>query len=157
MKGLSIKHPISIIGARIRNTRLERHQAKLNELVSIEHGRNKDAYNKIFDAQEILANYAKAKNVRININDAANSEGKLINIEVKKDNITLGEFVSSDTSRIVTAERDNKRFLENKDGLNYFSDGKFTSEDTFLKNIYRVVENLTKVLYSFNVSGSIKK
>ncbi len=142
----NIKQPIHAIGSKIKNMRIEKHQAEINKYVKIEQGKNDDAYKQIFTAQEMLANYAKAKNIKINISDTPTSSGKLINVDVTKNHITFGESINADTSLILNAERSNVRMLENKDGLNYLNRGKFTSEDTFLKNLYRVIQNLTIIL-----------
>lgn len=145
MKVAKITQPIKAIGTKIKNQRIEKHQAEINKYVNITPGQNGEAYKQIITAQEMLANYAKAKNIKINIYDAATSNGKLIDIAVSKPgNASAVECINADTGMILKAERSNTRMLENKDGLNYESRGKITSEDTFLKNLYRVVENLTE-------------
>ena len=142
----NLKQPIRAIGTKIKNLRIEKHQNEINKYVNITPGENDKAYEQIFTAQEMLANYAKAKNVKINIHDAETSGGKLINIEVTKPNhTTLGECVNADTKLILNAERDNTVLLEDKDGLNHIVKSKITSEDSFLKNIYRIVENFTNI------------
>ena len=140
----NLKQPIKAIGTQIKNMRIEKHQAEINKYVNITPGQSDEAYKQIITAQEMLANYAKANNVKINIGDCATSKGKLINVEVTTHKyITLGETISADTNRVLQAERSNIRFSENKEGLSYLSNGKFTCEDTFLKNLYRIVSNLT--------------
>lgn len=145
MKVPNIKQPIRAIGSKIKNLRIEKHQEEINKYINIEAGQSNDAYSQIFTAQEMLANYAKAKNVRIKIGDTPTSDGKLINIEVLKQDKNIGkvESINADTTLVLQAEKSNPRFLKNHDGLDYRFHGKLTSEDTFLKNLYRVVENLT--------------
>ncbi len=145
MKVPNIKQPIRAIGSKIKNLRIEKHQEEINKYINIEAGQSNDAYSQIFTAQEMLANYAKAKNVRIKIGDTPTSDGKLINIEVLKQDKNIGkvESINADTTLVLQAEKSNPRFLKNHDGLDYRFQGKLTSEDTFLKNLYRVVENLT--------------
>lgn len=145
MKIPKIKQPIKAIGTKIKNIRIEKQQAEINRYINIESGQNNDAYKQIFTAQEMLANYAKAKDVKIHIADTPTSGGKLINIEVlKRDGNTKVESINADTKLTLMTERDNKRLLENRDGLDYQVNGKLKSEDTFLRNLYRVVENLTE-------------
>ena len=79
---------------------------------------------------------------------AYSPKGNAQNIVVSvygKNTLPLNQKVSLDTSVIYPKEKYTERMLENReDGLNYIVRSKNTTEDTFLRHIYRTVEELTR-------------
>lgn len=120
-----------------------------------------DSYNQLYNARTTFANYAKSKGISIDVYDArqtiASDEYAPVNIEnslsdklmLKVTNILTGKS----KSRIISADTD-KIHVHNNIKLDVFHNGNVTEtyetkqlhEDTFLRYMYRNVENLTKHL-----------
>lgn len=140
MKLSANKSPISKLNKFIENYKYEKHQKELNRLVNLENVTQADAHAQLYDAREVLANYAKANNVRLSFRTVP--EEKLSITVMNKQNVHNGT-INSDTSAIETVERPIERMLEDKDGLNYIWKGKESHEDNFLKRVYRQIDMLT--------------
>ena len=118
-----------------------------------------DSYNQLYNARTTFANYAKSKGISIDVYDArqtiASDEYAPVNIEnslsdklmLKVTNILTGKS----KSRIISADTD-KIHVHNNIKLDVFRnvtetyETKQLQEDTFLRYMYRNVENLTKHL-----------
>ncbi len=125
----------------IENYRYTKHKAELDSLVDLS-GAYNDAHIQLINAQEGLANYAKAKNVRISFNNMLMERSMNITI-TNKEGKQANAVINSKTDEIETIERPIKRILENKDGTNYQAMGTESHEDNFLRRVYRTVETLT--------------
>lgn len=101
-------------------------------------------------AKDILENYAKAKNIRINFYDGVNDLNEDILKVYVSDN--KGKYVKyvmeGDVTAKSTIQRCRNLMLENKDGCNYIAKGIETHEQSFIQRVYRTVECLTYSLLS---------
>ncbi len=153
MKIQSIKGYAKNFAEKINTIKYEKHQKEIENLVRIhpEKAAETDAFKQIYGAREVLANYAKANGIQMSF-IASSPKGKAENIivNVYDKNVTpLNQKVSLDTSIIYPKEKSKKRMLENKEtGLNYIVEMKSGTEDTFLRHIYRTVEELTNQIKS---------
>lgn len=152
------------IQKRIDITKYNKHQKEINELVNTSRMKmDSDAYNQIDMARETIANFARKNCVNVDIYDTSETMAfaKQINPEIEKtlgDNITIrvtdmlnGKskevMMPADTSKEYVFERKNSRMLHNTDsGTEYIYQGHFTSEDNFLKTVYRHISNLTSAI-----------
>lgn len=75
----------------INTRKYEQHQKELNKLVSIHHKEPDDAIIEIYNAREILSNYAKHKGISIDIYDKtpADKVAESIGIKDNKTNLFL--------------------------------------------------------------------
>lgn len=120
-----------------------------------------DSYNQMMDAREILANYAQQKGVTVDIYDAKrlieNDEtapatikkyvSDKINVVVK--NILTGEFknkiISANTNKTQPKMAKTSVMIHLKDDdLEVIKHGYRQTSDSFLRNLYRSVEELTR-------------
>lgn len=128
----------------------EKQQKFINHYVNIENTTNNlPAMKEIYQAREILANYASNKGVRLDIVDSAQTAEKTSDkLLVKVTNILSGRKaeaeVAADTTAIYPKEKANKCLLHNSEsGCEYQYTGKNYIEDNFLRNLYRNIEILT--------------
>lgn len=148
MKVSSIKGLTKNLSEKIKTIKIEKHQKEVESLVRIypEKAVETDAFKQLYNAREVLANYAKANNIQMSF-IASSQKGNPQNIVVSvysKNAAPLDKKVSFDTSVLYPKEKLTKRMLENKEtGLNYIAEMKSSTEDTFLRHIYRTVEELT--------------
>ena len=104
-----------------------------------------DAYNELYKAQDILANYAKAKKVKIGFNSSNPAPQNNITVSVSRKKKPLQhEDIPADVNAIYVQENCSKYALFNKAGRDFIADGIERREDTFLRHVYRVIEKLTK-------------
>lgn len=148
MKVPSIKGSIKNITEKLKTMKYEKHQKEIENLVRIhpEKAAETDAFKQIYDAREVLANYAKANDIYMSF-IAYSPKGNAKNIIVSvygKNTLPLNQKVSLDTSVIYPKEKYTKHILEDKDGLNNIRETRNSTEDNFLRHIYRTVEELTK-------------
>lgn len=127
--------------SQIRNYRKKKDIAELNRLTDLS-GAFGDAHSQLLSAQEGLANYAKAKNIRISFNNMLLKD--FMDITVTHTNGKQAKStINAKTDELETVERSVVRMLEDKDGVNYIGHGVESHEDNFLRRVYRTVEMLT--------------
>ena len=66
---------VSNVVQKIKNIKIEKKQAEIKRYISYELVNNSEIKQEIYDAREILANYAKANNVRIALLNNARKKG----------------------------------------------------------------------------------
>ena len=64
MKLLSLKPTINKVSTYIRNAKIEAKEKEIRRFVNLKEVTQPDAYKQLYEAREVLANYAKANNVR---------------------------------------------------------------------------------------------
>ena len=149
MKIPSVKQVATQVSNYIRNSKIEKHEAKLANFVVIKDLTQKNAEEAIYEAREILANYAKANNVKIYFQSFPKTEpafplaNRFIGLSVTRGRKVEVEFVPADVSGTYKKVTKHQALLENKDGFNYVSSCENSTEDTFIRHIYRCVEKLT--------------
>jgi len=146
----------------INITKYERNEKELNKYIKIH---NNTTYGTSFEtlneAKETIANFAKKNNVSIDIFDGR----KIINYEemlpsslknnlsdkmfLKVTNLLNGkskeQIISARTDKVYPVRKENYRLLQDKDkNKEYLSTESFSGEDTFLRYVYRNIENFTK-------------
>lgn len=152
------------IQKRIDITKYNKHQKEINELVNTSRMKmDSDAYNQIDMARETIANFARKNCISIDIFDTSDtiSFAKQINPEIEKtlgDNITIrvtdmlngkskDVMMPADTSKTYNYTSSNPRMLENTEtGTDYIYKGHITSENNFLKTVYRHISDLTRAI-----------
>lgn len=134
------------ISSFVENYKYKKQQKELQNLVNLERVCN-PALQELSEIRGTLANYAKAKNIRINIYNPQESHDLMIHV-IDNNGIEAQKLINGDSSVIETVERTRLRMLENSDGLNYLAHGVESHEDNFIRKVYRTVEILT---------GSLKK
>ncbi|MBE7709172.1 MAG: hypothetical protein E7Z93_01850 [Cyanobacteria bacterium SIG32] len=157
---------VSKVMAKLRQVRVEyrrnKEQKLLNNFVTIHGDRiNKPAYEEMKDAQKVMANYVMKNGVGVDIYDAQEAvtsgyavkphkdeslAGKLL---VKVTNLLNGledeKLISADTKKIHRVEKtDYMLFDMPSEGLQYARKTKKTNEDTFLRNLYRNIQEMTE-------------
>ncbi len=150
MKIPSVKQSVEVISSKIRNFRYDRRQAKINSLVNIEKVHQNEAYNALSEAKEVIANYAKDKGVKVTFQSfpedktAAQMANQML-LTVSKGDVHQLRIIPADVSKTYARETEKFAILEKKDGGSYLTKGKFLVEDNFLRNVYRSIEELTKL------------
>lgn len=142
MKIPSLKSTFPKISRAIQNYRYTKHQTELNRLVDLS-GAFYEPHKELIGAQEVLANYAKAKNITMGFNNMLLKNSMDITV-THKNGKQVKATINGDVDAVETVERHRKLMLEDKDGLNYEAIGIDSHEDNFLKRVYRTVETLTK-------------
>ncbi|MCM1003201.1 MAG: hypothetical protein NC408_02540 [Candidatus Gastranaerophilales bacterium] len=130
------------ISKMVENYRYNKHQQELNRLVKIE-DTSETVREELYSAREILANYAKAKKISMEFSNTLNQLLVLVSDRTGK---FAEKLISADTTKVSTVERERECLLENSDGVNYIGHGVESHEDTFLRSVYRTVEELTYAL-----------
>ena len=162
----------------LENRKFEKEQKFLNKYVKIDTNIQGDAFEQLNSARKVMANYAKSKDVTIEIADA---ESLLVNDRYEfdiderfvqraaKNNLKVtirplkklpmrkggrllstSEFVSKDTSKTHLHTVDNFFMVEiPSDGLQQTRVAKVQHEDNFLRNIYRTIESRIKAFQQF--------
>ena len=133
------------IAEKIRIAKLERREAQVKKYLSFERIKNPELKQEIYDAREVLANYAKANNVRINLSEGLTE--KDINIGVihfNTMNCAVRDVPATKESLVIGKTLD--FMTTDKDGINHIRKGYHSTEDTFLRRIYKTVEHLTNIV-----------
>lgn len=141
VKSKGYKMKIQKINQTIANYKRLKHQKELNRIVDLS-GAFGDAGKELYRAWDILANYAKAKNIHMSFNNMLMNDYLHITV-TNKEGLAAENIISGKTDQVTTVVRERKCFLENKDGCNYIGHGIESHEDTFLRSVYRTVEALT--------------
>ena len=128
----SVKNRINI-SSYIKKERELNKYVELHDLGSL----NSDAFNKLNDARGVIANFAQKNNVKVDV----------FNSHLEKDGVSDYFIlkVSKDNGRWYKTK--NSPVLSHKDKAgNPSLAGSYYSEDDFLRNIYRTIENFTNKL-----------
>lgn len=147
MKLLSLKPTINKVSTYIRNAKIEAKEKEIRRFVNLKEVTQPDAYKQLYEAREVLANYAKANNVRFIFETATKNvkpNEKRINIFALNQRHLNGKHINSDTKATEVVYREKSRFLQDKDGIDYMHKCKNYQEDNFLRRVYRTVQYLTE-------------
>lgn len=155
----------SLKAARIKNLK-ESKLARLNQSIRI-HDQNTygDSYKQMMDAREVIANYVQPKGVTVDIFDAKrlienneNAPSTIKNyladkINVVVTNIMNGKFenkiISANTDKTYPKVAKTRVMIHLKDdNLEVIKNGYRQTSDSFLRNLYRSVEELTQKVIS---------
>ena len=145
---INFKNAAETLIQKARQIKIDKKEAEIAKYASVEGVRQTSAYQTLYDAREILANYAKANNVKVVFesfppSDKIKKSDDLIKVTVSGLRGNQVNLVStSETPNIVQRKR--SILLQGKDGLNYVYSSVESHEDTFLRRIYRAVENMTR-------------
>lgn len=140
----------------------ERRQKELNKYIKIH---NNTTYGTSFEtlneAKETIANFAKKNNVCIDIFDGRKmvnnkelgapalennlSDKMFLIVTNLRNGKSKEQIIFARTDRVYPVQKENYRLLVNREqDSEYLSSGSFSGEDTFLRYVYRNIENLTK-------------
>ena len=143
----SVKNRINISSYIKKERELDKY-VELHDLGSL----NSDAFNKLNDARGVIANFAKKNNVKVDVfNSHLEKDGvsDYFILKVSKDNGRWyrNKLMHADTSTTYNYKTKNSPVLSHKDKAgNPSLAGSYYSEDDFLRNIYRTIENFTNKL-----------
>ena len=157
---------VNKVMAKLRQVRFEykrgKEQKLLDNFVTIHADRmNKPAYDEIKDAQKVMANYVMRNGVGVDIYDAQEAvtsgfavkphknETLADKLLVKVTNLLNGmvdeKLVSANTKKVHRTENvDFIVFDIPEDGVQYARKTKKSYEDTFLRNLYRNIQEMTE-------------
>ncbi len=155
----------SLKAARTKNLK-ERKLERLNQNIRI-HDKNTygDSYKQMMDAREIIANYVQPKGVTVDIFDAKRlienddtapstiQDYMADKINVVVTNILNGKFenkiISANTDKTYPKMAQTHVMIHLKDdGLEVIKHGYRQTSDSFLRNLYRSIEELTRKVTS---------
>lgn len=109
--------------------------------------RSAEYVNELMGIKEVVYNFAKKNNVHVDMFIPKDTE--MLTVTVSRFNIDgkpssyNGKRILKLTHEPVTMVKENNVILEDKDGLNYIGRGLFSTEDTFIRQVYRAVSDLT--------------
>ena len=145
MVNFKIKSAINKIQTQVRNTRINAKEKEIRRLVDLREVIQPDAYKHLYEAREVLANYAKANNVRYTFITATKNvkpnEKKIFIYAINDKHLTF-KRIDSDTKKVEIAYKNNVNFLQDKEVI----DHKHSYEDNFLRRVYRTVQKMTTSL-----------
>ena len=147
MKLLSLKPTINKVSTYIRNAKIEAKEKEIRSLVNLKEVTQPDAYEQLYEAREVLANYAKANNVRFIFETATKNvkpNEKRINVFAINQRHLDGKRINSDTKATEIVCRERPKFFQDKDGVDYTHKCIDWREDNFLRRVYRAVQYLTE-------------
>lgn len=146
----------------LENRKYEKEQKFLNKYCNISDKLDRDTFELLFPSRKTIANYAKSKNVSVEISNAEKDIAKRTFNEEDESCINAMERAAKD--KIVVTVRPLKLPKERKDGrllsqssyvsndtnkTYVYKDSKNTIEDNFLRNIYRTIERNVKGIEHF--------
>ena len=160
---MKINNLFNTIESKITQSQIARKEAKISKYIQIHDATTYgDSFQKMYNAREILANYAKEKGVTIDIYDARKIiEDDIItpanenNLTDKINIIVTNLLTGKSKSKIISANTDkvHKRTTQSSDVLSIPSEDVIIvrnkikeNEDNFLRNLYRNIENLTNIV-----------
>lgn len=131
---------------RFKDTRFD-----INKYVNISKSWNVSDYSldyirELNNIQETIYRFAKKNNVQVDMFVPENED--ILQVTVSRFNRRKKEVTSFSkslalSSESVTMMKENNVMLEDKDGINYMAKGLWTTEDDFIRRVYRVVGELT--------------
>lgn len=133
------------IAEKIRVAKLERREAQVKTYLSFERVKSPEIKQELHDAREVLANYAKANNVTINVSDWLPENQIRIGI-TNFNTMNSAMRVISTTKEPLIRKKTFNIMTTDHDGLNHVRKGCRSFEDTFLRRVYKVVEELTSTV-----------
>ena len=115
---------------------------------------SENAFNQVYNAREIIANFAKKNNVKIDICNIHKQEAKdtsllgekiLVIVNSLQKPKTDNRIISVDTSKVYPKHTYDKKVIsENAYGETKTVLGRHYKEDTFLRHLYRCIGELTE-------------
>jgi len=150
---INLKSAIETVGQKINAAKINKKEAQIKEFVNLDGINRSKEFNTLYDAREILANYAKAKGVRVSFHTfAPQNEGlkhtqgdNLIEIIVTGSNNKTKTNLINTSKEPSVVEAPVYRLLPIKDAnVEYLHKGKITCEDNFLRRVYRTFETMVK-------------
>ncbi|MDE6138873.1 MAG: hypothetical protein K2F57_05325 [Candidatus Gastranaerophilales bacterium] len=102
----------------------------------------------LYAIKDMVLNFAKKNNVHVDMfvpkePDVLSLTVSRINSVGKPDALSKATGIVKLTSEPVTMVKEFLVMLENKDGLNYMAKGRWSTEDNFIRQVYRAVGDLT--------------
>ncbi len=162
MKIQSVKQ---IIERKIQNARYEKNQRLINKYLKInDRTIAYDSYDKIFEARETIANYAKKNDVSVQISDARRYLGEhdsgfmenylsdkisiiVTNLKTKLSEERIIPVINDKSSQkhIYTTSKSVMLDIASE-GLQKITNVKSHFEENFLRNLYRNISEMTKIV-----------
>ena len=131
------------VAQKIRNCKIQKKEAEIKKYLSYEFINNSEIKQEIYEAREILANYAKANNVRIALLTNSKKMGSLeLSVTPFNSFDSLHETIPITKEPLVVRKKI-EYVLPRKDGSIEKREMYSTYEDNLLRRIYRAVEQLT--------------
>ena len=131
----------------IRKFRTAQKQIKIDKLVNIDNVHQKETYKTLSEAKELIANYAASKGVKVRFHSfpeekVSEQMKNQMYLWVSKGYEHQGRIIPTDIARTYAKETEKLAILEKQNGDAYLTKGKFLVEDSFLRNVYRNIEEL---------------
>ena len=149
MKIPSFKQGVEVLSNTFHKIKINNKQAKIDKLVKIDKVHQKETYQVLNEAKEVIANYAEAKGVKVSFhsfpeNNTAEQMKNQMYLWVSKGYEHQGRIIPTNIAETYVKETEKFAILEKQNGDTYLTKGKFLTEDNFLRNVYRNIEELTK-------------
>ena len=130
---MNIKATGELLIQKYRNFKINKKEAQIAKLVDLKDVHQKDIQNVLYDAREVLANYARAKNVSI---PQAN---KLLQVSVcgKNNHPQVNIINFAEPIKVHTTPQ------KIEYGNPYTHDCIYKCEDNFLRSVYRLIGEMT--------------
>lgn len=159
---MAINKILKNIQNHINIAKYEKRQNEMNKFVNINNNiTNHTAFNTLDEAKSTIANFAKHNGVSVDIYDGRKmvegdeyaSEALTNNLSdklfVKVTNLISGKskerIISSNTDELYPVQKLNLRLLQLKNSdKEYLSHGTLSTEDNFLRYVYRNIDTLTR-------------
>ncbi|MBS6602882.1 MAG: hypothetical protein KH301_03880 [Brachyspira sp.] len=159
---MAINKILKNIQNHINIAKYEKRQNEMNKFVNINNNiTNHTAFNTLDEAKSTIANFAKHNGVSVDIYDGRKmvegdeyaSEALTNNLSdklfVKVTNLISGKskerIISSNTDELYPVQKSNLRLLQLKNSdKEYLSHGTLSTEDNFLRYVYRNIDTLTR-------------
>ena len=145
---MNLKKVCQQVVQKCRNVKIDRKEAEIAKYVNINEVRQSEVYKTLYDAREVLANYAKANNVNIVFKSIpATAErpiaDRMIKVVVKGERKLDVNLLDIEKDVIVSMRKNPSRLI-NKEGNDYMYNGTIACEDNLLRRVYRLVANMTE-------------
>lgn len=145
---VNLKTAINGVANKIQKIKIDKKEAHIRSLVKLDDVKNANVHHTLYNAREVLANYAKSKGITIGFNTTSYHQGDdMLGIIVEKAGkptkllareIPIGE---STYKKVVSLPIEN-----NETGVEHFRDFVYEYQDSFLRGVYRKIEGLVKEL-----------
>lgn len=156
---MKITRIFNSIENQIAKNKLTRHSKEINKYVKI-HDVNTygDSFNQMYNAREVMANYAKNNGVSIDIYDAKKllEDDESVSPIIENDfsdklNVIVTNILNGKSkAKIVSANTDKTYpkiaevpIVLTSDNIEHMRKGTRQTEDSFIRNLYRNIEYLT--------------
>ena len=124
-----------------------------------------DSFSQLYTARPVIANYAKSKGVRVDVFESREGMNSALadepaeNLKVVLTNLltrkSTEKIVPAKTDAIYPKQREQRVVIpvKGEQDLQYVRTGIHTTEDNFLRNFYRNIEDMTRSITGKNAAN----